>query len=298
MHESRLFKIIYYLLDKGSATAPELAQRFEVSARTIYRDVDALSSAGIPIYTEAGRNGGIHLLGDFVLNRTIISEQEKQEILSALQALAVVSGEYKENTVEKFSALFNIHSVNWLEVDFSRWGEKPRDNKKFEMIKTAIIHNRCIRIFYSNSYGEVNERVIQPLKLFYKSKDWYIKAFCQLKQDYRLFKLNRIMKWELLEEQFVPTAFPEDLNKSQQAYTTITLRFPKQIAYRVYDEFDTNQIQLEENGALTVTATMPEDDWLIGYLLSFGTQVEIIKPIHLKEMIAAKAKEIYERNKT
>lgn len=77
MHESRLFKIIYYLLDKGSATAPELAQRFEVSARTIYRDVDALSSAGIPIYTEAGRNGGIHLLGDFVLNRTIISEQEK-----------------------------------------------------------------------------------------------------------------------------------------------------------------------------------------------------------------------------
>ncbi len=297
MKESRLFKILYYLLDKGSATAPELAERFEVSVRTIYRDIDALSGAGIPVYSETGRNGGIHLLSDFVLNKAIISEQEKQEILSALQGLAVVRDGDNEDTLEKLSALFNTQSVDWIEVDFSRWGDKPRDNKKFEMIKTAIMQRRCVEISYAGSYGTVDERVIQPLKLFYKSKSWYIKAYCRLKQDFRIFKINRILKWELTEEEFLPMTFPE-MDAQQQIHNDIVLRFPKQLSYRVYDEFDLNQIQEETNGDLIVTADMPEDDWLIGYILSFGAQVEIIEPGHLRDVIAQKAKEIYEKNKT
>lgn len=297
MQESRLFKILYYLLDKGSATASELAARFEVSVRTIYRDIDALSIAGIPIYTEAGRNGGIHLLSDSLLDKTIISEPEKQEILSALQGLSVMSNEYKKDTFEKLSALFQVSSVNWLEVDFSRWGIPSQDNQKFETIKTAILHNRCLKIFYANSSGKAYERVVQPLKLFYKSKDWYLKAYCRFKQDFRLFKLNRILKWELLEEPFEPMIFPEVTDNGQQIYDHVTLRFPKEIAYRVYDEFDVTQIKSEKNGTFTVTANMTVDDWLIGYLLSFGTQIEIIKPMHLKKRISAKAKEIYEKHK-
>lgn len=297
MQESRLFKIIYYLLDKGSGTAPELAERFEVSVRTIYRDVDALSSAGIPVYTETGRNGGIHLLDDFVLHKTVLSEQEKREILSALQGLTIVSGAYEKDIIEKLSALFNVPFVNWLEVDFSRWGEKPQDNKKFELLQTAIIHNRCVKIFYADSYGKRYERIIQPLKLSYKSKDWYLKAYCRLKQDFRLFKLNRILKWELLEECFTPMPFPEVQDTPMQTNSKIMLCFPGEKAYRVYDEFDTNQIKIAENGDLTVTAEMPEDEWLVGYLLSFGTQVEIIEPLRLKEAVAKAAKEIYEKNK-
>ncbi|MBQ7933704.1 MAG: YafY family transcriptional regulator, partial [Lachnospiraceae bacterium] len=223
MKESRLFKILYYLLDKGSTTAPELAERFEVSVRTIYRDMDALSSAGIPVYTEKGRNGGIYLLSDFVLNKAIISEQEKQEILSALQGWAVVEERYKKDMLEKLSAVFRTQSVDWIEVDLSRWGDKPRDNTKFEMIKNAIIHRRCIAIFYAGYYGTVDERVIQPLKLFYKSKSWYIKAYCRLKQDFRIFKLNRILKWELTEEEFLPMTFPE-MDAQQQIHNDIVLR--------------------------------------------------------------------------
>lgn len=297
MRESRLFKIIYYLLDKGSATANELAERFEVSARTIYRDIDVLSSTGIPVYTETGRNGGIYLLTDFVLDKTIISAQEKQEILSALQGLALIDSEHKKNIMEKLSALFQIHSVDWIEVDFSRWGNKPRDNKKFEILKTAIFQNRCIKIFYVDSYGKMNERVIQPLKLFYKSKDWYLKAYCRLKQDFRMFKLNRILEWELLEEQFLPIDFPQIQDTSCQIDTKIVLRFPKELSYRVYDEFDINQIHTEKNGDLTATANMPQDDWLTGYLLSFGGQVEIIEPVYLKNILSEKAKEIYKKYK-
>ena len=215
-----------------------------------------------------------------------------------MQALTAVNGECKKDMLEKLSALFHVHSVNWLEVDFSRWGEKSRDNQKFEILKSAIIDRRCIKITYAGSYGTITQRVIQPLKLFYKSKDWYVKAYCRLKQDFRLFKLNRILKWELSEEQFVPMSFPDEQYMHQQTYNKIVLSFPNEMAYRVYDEFDLNEISLEKNGDLVVTAYMPEDDWLIGYLLSFGTQVEIIEPVHLKKIVAKKAKKIYKKYKT
>lgn len=297
MSESRLFNILYYLLDKGCATAPELARRFEVSVRTIYRDIDSLSRSGIPVYTETGRNGGIHLLGDFVLDKAILSQQEKQEILSSLQGLSTVSGESKENTLEKLSALFHIHFVNWMEADFSRWGDKPADNDKFQTLKTAIIHNRYLKILYADTYGKTTERIIRPLKLYYKSRDWYLKSYCQSKQDFRLFKINRILKWELMEQQFPPMTFPETADSPSDACHQIVLCFPAGAAYRVYDEFDLNQIQPQKDGSLLVLACMPLDDWLTGYLLSFGTQVEIIEPLSLKETIKEKIKEMYEKYK-
>ena len=190
MQESRLFKILYHLLDKGQATAPELAEKFEVSPRTIYRDIDALSSAGIPVYAEAGRNGGIHLMNDFVLDKAVLSEEEKQEILTALQSINSTKTSSRQ-TLQKLSAVFNINSENWLEVDFSRWGNSGTDNEKFELLKSAVIGQKCVKITYANSYGTIRERIIQPLKMSYKSMSWYLKAYCMEKQDYRIFKIGR-----------------------------------------------------------------------------------------------------------
>lgn len=116
MQESRLFKIMYHLLDKGQATASELAEKFEVSVRTIYRDIDALSGAGIPVYTEAGRNGGIYLMNDFVLDKAVLSEEEKQEILAALQSINMTQDISSSQILQKLSALFRLNSENWLEV--------------------------------------------------------------------------------------------------------------------------------------------------------------------------------------
>lgn len=186
MQESRLFKIVYYLLDKGQATALELAEQFEVSVRTIYRDIDVLSGAGIPIYTQVGRNGGIHLMNDFVLDKVILSQEEKQEILTALQSINTAQNIHSNQTLQKLSAMFHLNSEDWLEIDFSRWGKK---------------------------------------------------------------------------------------------------------------EFDKTQIQQQTNGDFIVSAKMPEDTWLIGFLLSFGTQVEILSPVYLKEVIAEQANLIYKKNK-
>lgn len=299
MQESRLFKIVYHLLDKGQATASELAEKFEVSVRTIYRDVDALSAAGIPIYVQTGRNGGIHLMQDFVLNKAVLSEKEKQEILTALQSISVTGNVFGNQTLEKLSALFKVSSENWFEVDFSRWGDRgQQDNRKFELLKSAVICHKCVKITYAGSYKAVCERKIQPLKLLYKSNHWYLKAFCMKKQDYRIFKLNRILDLEILEETFVPTPFPKEADVPLQECKEIVLLFPKEMAHRVYDEFEAEVVNIQENGDLMVSVHMPEDEWLVGFLLSFGTQVEVVEPSYLKDILAQRAKEIYEKNKT
>ncbi len=297
MSDSRLFKILYYLLDKKHATAPALAAEFEVSPRTIYRDVEALSSAGIPVYAEPGRNGGIYLLQDFVLDRAILSENEKQEVLTALQSIFATGYIGGKDMLTKLSALFNVNTRNWLEVDFSRWGKCACDNVKFEKLKTAVIQCKEIKIIYINTNSEKSTRIIQPLKIAYKSKEWYLKAFCMEKQDFRIFKLNRILELELLENTFVPRIYPEEKNNFQQICPQIVLLFSKEIAYRVYDEFDETEIEYQKNGDLVVHAEMPVDPWLIGYLLSFGAQVEIIEPTYLKNLLAAQAQEIYKKNK-
>lgn len=299
MQESRLFRIVYYLLEKGQATAPELAERFEVSVRTIYRDIDSLSGAGIPIYAEAGRNGGIRLMTGFVLDQAVLSKEEKQEILAALQSINITQNISESQILQKLSAVFGISSENWLEVDFSRWGDQRKlDNEKFELLKKAVIHCKNVKIRYVGADGTERERIVRPYKLLYKAKAWYLRAFCMEKQDMRTFKLNRILDYEMSEEGFVRSSFPAEPEDTEIDCPLVTLRFPKEMAYRVYDEFDRTQIQIAENGDLIASATMPEGAWLTGFLLSFGTQVEILSPIHLREEIARQAEKIVEKYKT
>ncbi len=346
MREGRLFEIIYQLLEKGQSTIPELAARLEVSERTIYRDMDVLSAAGIPIYMERGRNGGVRLMEGFVLSRELLSGQEKEELLSALQSLAAV-GAYDAALLRKLSALFRIPSEGWYEVDFSRWGEQTQDNEKFELLKRAVICHRCVRIVYAGTGGEESARIVWPLKLSYRSRAWYLKAWCTQKADFRLFKLHRILKWELLEERFTPPAswnsdkeeksvppasggqgkkhgahpaIPPEATEVQAAEKTVLseetqtggnghsqqpewnppfvrLRFPRGMAYRVFDEFEESQVTRGENGDFLVTAPMPVDDWVVSFLLSFGTQVEVIEPTYLRGLLAEKVMELYEKYK-
>lgn len=298
MKESRLFKIVYYILENGRITAPELAEKFEVSVRTIYRDIDVISSAGIPIYVTTGRNGGIQILENYVLDKALFSEKEKQDILAALQSVSVVNSTYEKDMLTKLSALFNVNSDNWFEVDFSRWGSKTQDSITFELLKNAVISHRAVCIMYVNSYGKKSKRKIYPIKMMYRAKEWYLKAYCAYKADFRIFKFNRILETQMLSEEFAPMEYPEAADEPKRRYNQISLCFPKEMAYRVYDEFEGNEIEEMENGDLMVSSDMPEDNWLIGYLLSFGTQVTVIEPAYLKKILSDEAKKIYEKNKT
>ena len=228
MQESRLFKILYYLLSKGHATAPYLAQELEVSVRTIYRDIDALSSAGIPVFAETGRNGGIYLLDNAVLDRALLSREEQQEILTALQSTNAASDIENSGILHKLSALFQMQSDDWIEIDYTRWGNKQSDKTKFESLKSAILERRCVQISYAGSHAQTTERIIHPLKLLYKGRNWYLEYYCTQKQDFRLFKINRILRLDVLKEHFPYRPFPEpDADSPAEYEQQVTLCFPK-----------------------------------------------------------------------
>ena len=296
MKESRLFRIIYHLMENGKSTAPELAEKLEVSVRTIYRDIDIISSAGVPIYVTTGRNGGIQIADSFVLDRLLLSDKEKEDIITALRSVSIVD-DHNRDTLSKLSAIFNTKSENWLEVDFSRWGNKSQDNTMFQKIKEAIISHKMLCIVYVNTRGEVIERAICPLKMVYKAKSWYIKAFCMNKSDFRIFKLTRIIQARNMEKNFSPMEFPQEKKETKVNYENVILRFPQEMAYRIYDEFEVDEINQDDNGDFIICAPMPIDEWLIGYLLSFGSKVYIIEPKYLKKIVYNEAKKICEQNK-
>ena len=298
MQESRLFKIVYHLLNKGHATAPELAKKLEVSVRTIYRDIEALSEAGIPVYAETGRGGGIYLMSDFVLGKAMLSEREKKELLAALQSLTVTGDTYPDGLLEKLTALFSAPSESWFEVDFSRWGNETRDKQYFELLKTAVLKKRCVKLQYASTSAPFSERVVQPVKLLYKSRAWYLRAFCLERQAYRSFRLSRILDCELMDEGMDPPPMPEDQDAPMEEYQKFVLRFSREVTYRVYDEFNPDVVQRQENGDLLVNVWMPYDEWVIGFVLSFGDRVEILEPASLRNVLADRAKKIYEKNKS
>lgn len=294
MSESRLFKILYYLLDKGTVTAPELAKKFEVSVRTIYRDIDMLSGAGIPVYTTTGHGGGIHLFDNFVLKKSLLSEQEMQDILIGVQSLSAVQYPDTDGVMSKLKATFQIAESDWIEIDFSRWGSIVEKEKQyFEMLKRSILGRQEIQFLYYNSLGEVSQRRCQPLKMVYKDKAWYLYAYCLKRNDYRLFRISRIKELLVTDQYFKSHSEMKEsvfsLMEEMGKPITIELSFPKEVSYRIYDTFEDDVIKW--NGQeIRVNVTLPETEWLYSFIMSFGNQISIMYPVSLKEKIIERYK--------
>lgn len=286
MSESRLFQILYYLLGRGQATACELAEKFEVSTRTIYRDIDKLSSAGIPVYTTTGHGGGVQLVENFVLKQALLSKEDMQNILIGVQSLSAACLPEADAVIAKLQAIFQMQTSNWIEVDYSRWGcRAEREKSSFELLKKAIQDRYQIQFQYYNSTGEFSERGCYPLKLIYKDKAWYLSAFCLKRKDIRLFRISRMRKLELTDQHFEEILREEQPSSSmppENHLVEMELSFSKEMAYRVYDSFDEDVItQLGEK--LIVKVAMPEDEWLYGFLMSFGDKLTVLEPPYLKE---------------
>ena len=285
MQINRLFEIVYLLLNKQTMTAGELAAHFEVSPRTIYRDVELLSSAGIPIYMTKGKGGGVSLLSDFVLNKAVLTDEEKSDILSALHAVDAVSLEQTNTAVKKLSSLFGNTAIDWVEVDFSGWANADEEAKLFGALKSAITGRKKVAFYYHSSEGGM-QRTVEPMKLCFKGQSWYLYAFCTVRKDNRFFKLRRIKRLEVLDEHFeraVPQKLLGNGTVFHDDFVTITLKISKKMAYRVYDEF--SEYKLLSSGDFTVQLTMPRGDWVYQYLATFGEHCEVLAPEDIRLQI-------------
>jgi len=301
LKNDRLFQILYILLEKGTVTAPEIARMLDVSVRTVYRDVEALSIAGVPVYTAVGKGGGISLMSGYSLNKALLSDEEQNQILFAIQSLRAT-----DRTVDallaKLGGIFQKQSVNWIEVDFSRWGWGETDHQRFDTIRTAILEKHILELLYCGASGQTTRRRIKPFKLIFKDKNWYLQAYCLKADDFRVFKIGRIVELMLCPETFddsfeeIP---PLETQSPPETFPiTAILRFTPAVAFRVFDEFNRRSIDPQADGSLVVTTPFPLDSWVIGYLLTFGTEVTVLEPQTLRMQLAALSGKIYEHHKT
>ena len=298
----RLFQIIYLLMEKQQITAKELAQRFEVSERTIYRDLDKLTLAGIPVYTNRGKNGGISVLPDFVLDKTVLTTEEKTRILESLNALNEVTQSQNKQDMSKLQAFLGEHHQEWLEIEFSSWGNRAEDAQLFEQIKQAILAHQYMEISYSGNQGTSTERKIKPCKLCFKNQAWYLYAYCCLRQDYRFFKLKRMSKVRVLDAYFEPEKIGRVLPDSDKSYsenmasTQVTLEISPDMAFRAYEELP--DIKVADSGNLVCTITVTDINWFTSYVLSYGSHIQVLEPPEIKHKVMQEIEAMKQRYMT
>ena len=299
MRSERLFEIVFILLNQKRTTAQELAKKFGVSVRTIYRDMDILSSAGIPVYTMQGTGGGIFIDESFTINKSILTKEEQEKILLALQCLSPIDEIHTESVLNRLSAIFQ-KNTDWIRIDYSRW-ENKNDYQLFETLKDAILERRAVKLEYLSSYGEKTERTVYPLRLLYKSKAWYAECYCTEKNTYRFFRLTRILSITKIKKTFnradLLGKIPDDKEAAPSSLTNIKLKCTAKTAYRLYDEFPQELIAKNSDGTYTLNTALPFDSWVCGFILSLGTEVEILEPENLKTEIAQLAEEIMNKHR-
>lgn len=300
MKENRYFQMIYLLLDKGQMTAPELADYFEVSIRTIYRDIDILSAAGIPIYATQGKGGGIAIQDSYVLKKSLLSEQEQKQILMALQGIRVLEDEQINMLLSKLSGVFQRQQGNWLEIDFSTWTKSGAGKHNFQLLQSAIWKSRIVSFSYYSGKGEQTKRIIEPHKLVFKTSDWYLYGYCTLRKDFRFFKLTRIRDLKLQDAEFMretPEHIFERSDEFEMKTVQVTLLFDARMSHEVYEKFD-EEVSEQEDGSLLVTTILPDNELLYSYVLSCRERVEVLSPPYVRDNVRKRVRKMLEIYKT
>ena len=300
MKENRYFQMIYLLLDKGQMTAPALADYFEVSIRTRYRDIDILRAAGIPSYATQGKGGGIAIQDSYVLKKSLLSEQEQKQILMALQGIRVLEDEQINMLLSKLSGVFQRQQGNWLEIDFSTWTKSGAGKHNFQLLQSAIWKSRIVSFSYYSGKGEQTKRIIEPHKLVFKTSDWYLYGYCTLRKDFRFFKLTRIRDLKLQDAEYMretPEHIFERSDEFEMKTVQVTLLFDAGMSHEVYEKFD-EEVSEQEDGSLLVTTILPDNELLYSYVLSCRERVEVLSPPYVRDNVRKRVGKMLEIYKT
>ena len=297
MKINRLLEIVMILLNHETVTAKELADRFGVSSRTIYRDIEVLSSAGVPVYTNKGNSGGISLLADYTLNKAMLSKSESEGLLFAVKAMGATSYPEAGAIINKLGSIFKDNPAHdWIEVNFEGWSSKVNEQNKFSKIRAAILNNQVISFDYVNANGSKSSRSAEPVKLIFNAYTWYLIAYCLLRDSHRMFRLSRIKHVQITDRHFLRREIQEYENQAiALPMVELKLRCDEKVLNRLYDAFDGEYISENDDGSYDLTVTLPEEEWVYGFILSFGRDAEVLEPKHIREIIKARAKETFEK---
>ncbi len=289
MKIDRLIGILSVLLQQEKVTAPELAEKFEVSRRTIQRDIEDLCKAGIPLVTLQGGGGGIQIMDGYKPSKTLLTSREMQGIMAGLRSLDSVSGtKYYSHLMDKLKLGASAFSTgkDTMLIDLSSWSREMLA-PKIDLINHAIEERRMLSFCYISSKGE-GRRQVEPYSLVFKWSSWYLYGFCLERQDFRMFKLTRVS--ELVAEKYsyetrevpMPEFTP---SKIWEEEITVKAIFSNKVKWRVVDEYGIEAIREMEDGRIWFEAPYVGKEALLDWILSFGDKVELIEPVDVKETL-------------
>lgn len=286
MKIDRLIGILSILLQQDKVTAPFLAEKFEVSRRTITRDIDALCQAGIPIVTTQGQSGGISIMEGFRIDKTLLSSADMQAILTGLQSLDSISKTKQyQQLMDKLSVehTANLSLNNHIMINLSSW-YKSSLSSKLELIKDAIEQNELIQFTYCSPNGQ-SDKQIEPYLLVFQWSSWYVWGYSLTSDDFRLYKLQRMLTLDCTKMHFIPRSHPElPLLPEPIGPQNIHLRalFKPSVKWRLIDDYGPECIKEQEDGRLLFQFDFYNKEHTLSWLLSFGDSVELLEPEDLK----------------
>ncbi|MDY6867656.1 MAG: YafY family protein [Chloroflexota bacterium] len=307
MKIDRMLTIIVMLLNRNRISAKELAEKFEISVRTVYRDIDAINMAGIPIISYPGNNGGFGIMENYKLDHQLLTPNNIGSMLSALKGInSTLEDVELESSIEKLRNLIpqdKTHHVDLhmeqIIIEMLPWRYTSKQKQRVKIIQNAITQSQLMTITYRNYANEKSTRQVEPMSLVFKGYTWYLFAYCHLKTDFRVFRISRIIDLQVEDELFKRRGKSyqeiEQASMKHVSLTSITLKFAPQVRTRVEDFFDRENIEILNTGELIVTAQFPEEEWFFSMIFSFGEHVEVLGPERVRRAVASKIKSMQEK---
>lgn len=304
MKVSRLVSIIMILLDKQRIGAQELANMFEVSKRTIYRDIDAINMAGIPIRSTSGVGGGFEIMKNYKMDSTVFSTDDISTILTGLSNLSnMIQSNELINALAKVKSFIPADRVDEIKlktdqihIDLSQWIGYRNVQSYLEILKIALQENKLLSFEYADRHGNKTEREAEAYQIVLKGNHWYFQGYCYKRNDFRLFKLARISNLKLEEIFFTPRDYQKPLLDFTDILATIQtkikLRIHKSIMDRALDYCKYEDFSPDGDEYYIVTFPFIENDYYYNVLLSFGDKCECLEPLHIRTELRRKIDDI------
>lgn len=294
MKIDRLVSIIMVLLDKNRIGAQALAQMFEVSQRTIYRDVETINMAGIPIRSTPGVGGGFEIMEEYKLEKKVFSSSDLSAILMGLSSLSsMVRGEEVVQALAKVKSFIPADQAkeislkaNQIYIDLSPWLGNRNVQPYLELVKTALERNKLLAFDYVDRHGTRTTRTAEPYQLVLKNSHWYWQGYCHTRKDFRLFRLSRTLNLHMLEQTFIPKECPKPQFEYPDflapSYTTITIRIHTSVMDKVLEYCTYDHFQPDGPEHYIVAFPFIENDYYYQILFSFGTECECLEPLDIR----------------
>ncbi|MFC5703360.1 helix-turn-helix transcriptional regulator [Cohnella faecalis] len=301
MKLERLISMIYMLLNNEIISASELADKYKVSQRTIYRDIEAICAAGIPVVSYQGVNGGYGIIEEYKMDKSLLGSYDVGSLITLLQSMSTVFKDEKAmETVRRLQTIRKDNGAPSLSMEI---GNRRVSNQGLRLLRTAITARQLVRFDYIDAKNERTNRRVEPVSLLYKNHTWYLYGYCRTREDYREFKLSRMMELASLPEVFQRA---HDAAPSNNAYewmerhrrAEVVLNVSANSLAKAMDAFYDATRNFNEDGSLTLILKIDDiaaSDWLISILLSFGEGVEIVEPRELRRQFKAKLEKMIGR---